>query len=71
MSLYIVDYDLSNPGQNYGALIVAIKQYSGWAKICESSWAITIPTILHPLQQTPLRTTLTPNSSPAVYSQSV
>lgn len=40
MALFIIDYDLSNPGQNYDDLIAAIKNYS-WAKICKSSWAIS------------------------------
>lgn len=40
MALYLIDYDLSNPGQNYDDLIAAIKNYS-WAKICKSSWAVS------------------------------
>lgn len=39
MSLFLVDYDLNNPGKNYDSLISAIKSYS-CAKICKSSWAI-------------------------------
>jgi hypothetical protein len=39
MSKYIVTYDLRKPGQNYDALIAAIKKYT-WAKVTESSWFI-------------------------------
>lgn len=40
MKTYIVTYDLNRPGQNYDALIVAIKSYTNWAKIQRSTWAI-------------------------------
>ena len=41
MSRYIVTYDLSQPGRNYGELYNRIKSYPVWAQITESSWAIS------------------------------
>ena len=40
MTRYIITYDLSAPGRNYGALYERIKAYSAWARITESSFAI-------------------------------
>lgn len=40
MDLHLINYDLTNPGQNYNKLIEAIKSYDYWAKICESCWAV-------------------------------
>ena len=41
MPRYIITYDLSKPGRNYGDLYKRIKSYSTWAKITESSWAVS------------------------------
>lgn len=38
--MYLINYDLKNPGQNYDDLIKAIKGYGSWAKIARSCWAI-------------------------------
>lgn len=38
--MYLINYDLCNPGQNYNSLISAIKAYGSWAHICESCWAV-------------------------------
>ena len=43
MSVYIITYDLSRPGRNYSELYSRIKSYGSWAKITESSWAISTP----------------------------
>ncbi|WP_455794688.1 SinR family protein [Clostridium butyricum] len=40
MSSKIITYDLCAPGQNYDDLITAIKKYSRWAKITESTWLL-------------------------------
>ena len=37
---YIISYDLRSPYQNYEALYKAIKSFSYWGKITESTWAI-------------------------------
>lgn len=37
---YIICYDLCNPGRNYEGLYSAIKQYTHWGKLTESTWAI-------------------------------
>lgn len=39
--IYLVSYDLRQPGRNYTALYDAIKSYDGWAHVMESTWAIT------------------------------
>jgi len=36
----IVSYDLYNPGQNYDAVIAAIKALGGWAKVHKSLWYV-------------------------------
>jgi hypothetical protein len=38
--LYIVTYDLSNPGRNYESLLKRIKTYNGWARLGGSSYLI-------------------------------
>lgn len=38
-TLYLIDYDLRETGQNYEGLITAIKELEH-RKICKSSWAI-------------------------------
>lgn len=38
--MFLINYDLMNPGQNYSDLITAIKAYGKWAKISSSCWAI-------------------------------
>lgn len=40
MNIYIVTYDLLNPGQNYEKLLQKIKSYSSWAKLGGSSYLI-------------------------------
>lgn len=40
MQKHLINYDLSNPGQNYDDLIAAIKAYDVWAYICKSCWAV-------------------------------
>ena len=37
---YLINYDLSTPGQNYAPLICAIQSYGSWAKINRSCWII-------------------------------
>jgi hypothetical protein len=39
MKCYIISYDLVNQ-RDYESLHKAIKSYSGWAKITESTWAV-------------------------------
>lgn len=38
--MYLINYDLKKPGQNYDDLIDAIKSYGKWAKISRSCWAV-------------------------------
>lgn len=38
----IVTYDLSNPGQNYEALLKRIKAYKNWARLGGSSYIIMV-----------------------------
>lgn len=40
---FIVSYDLRSPYRNYTGLYVALKSYSAWGKITESTWAIITP----------------------------
>lgn len=37
---YIIMYDLRTHGRNYNSLYNAIKSYTFWGKITESSWAV-------------------------------
>jgi hypothetical protein len=41
MSSLLVTYDLNRPGQDYADLHKAIKSNPGWAKLSESSYAIS------------------------------
>lgn len=38
--IYLINYDLHNPGKNYDSLIRAIQSYSDWAKISRSCWMV-------------------------------
>lgn len=40
MSSKIIEYDLRQPGRDYDALYNAIKSYSAWAHVTESTWFI-------------------------------
>lgn len=40
MSSKIIEYDLRNPDRDYEALYKAIKNYSTWAHVTESTWFI-------------------------------
>lgn len=40
MTSMIIEYDLRSPGRNYDELYKAIKAYSVWAHITESTWFI-------------------------------
>ncbi len=40
MKCYIITYDLCVPGRDYSSLYEAIKSYSRWGKITQSTWAI-------------------------------
>ena len=40
MVTYIITYDLSVPGRNYGELYKRLRAYGDYAQITESSWAI-------------------------------
>lgn len=40
MALFIVTYDLTAPGRNYSGLYDRIRNYTNYAHITESSWAI-------------------------------
>lgn len=39
-NVYIVTYDLSNPGRNYEALLKLIKSYHAWARLGGSSYLV-------------------------------
>ena len=41
MNVFLVTYDLNSPGQNYSGVISEIKKCPGWAKLTESSFAVT------------------------------
>ena len=41
MKVYIITYDLVNPGQNYDKLLRRIKSYNGWARLGGSSYLVT------------------------------
>jgi len=38
--VYIITYDLSNPGRNYEALLKLIKSYPAWARLGGSSYLV-------------------------------
>lgn len=40
MGVYLVTYDLNNPGQKHTAVLKAIKEFPGWAKLSESSYGV-------------------------------
>jgi len=40
MAIYLVTYDLKNPGQSYTGVLNEIKKYA-WAQLSESSYAIS------------------------------
>lgn len=40
MTSMIIEYDLRAPGRNYDKLYEAIKSFSEWAHITESTWFI-------------------------------
>jgi hypothetical protein len=40
MPVYMVGYDLNNPGKDYGELIAAIKGYGTWWHHLDSTWLI-------------------------------
>lgn len=40
MAIYMINYDLVQPGQNYDDLIKAIKSYPAWCHTLESCWMI-------------------------------
>jgi CRISPR/Cas system-associated endoribonuclease Cas2 len=52
--VYIVTYDLSNPGKNYESLLKRIKAYDAWARLGGSSYLV-----LTELNATQLRDNLT------------
>ena len=41
MAVYLVTYDLHKPGNNYEGILEQIKKSAGWAKLSESSYAIS------------------------------
>lgn len=40
MPIYIVSYDLNQPGQDYGSLIKAIESFKGYKPLLKSTWAV-------------------------------
>lgn len=38
--LYLINYDLRKPGENYTNLVHAVQSYGSWAKIGYSCWAV-------------------------------
>ena len=41
MSTYLITYDLKSPGQRYTDVLNYIKAFPGWARLSESSYAVT------------------------------
>ncbi|MCU1420870.1 MAG: hypothetical protein JWN36_521 [Microbacteriaceae bacterium] len=41
MTLYLINYDLISPGQDYESVIAYIKSLGGYAEILRSTWAVT------------------------------
>lgn len=41
MSVYLVTYDLNSPGQKHTEVLEKIKNYGSWARLSESSYAIS------------------------------
>lgn len=44
MNIYIISYDLTNPGRDYEALSNAIKSYGNWWHQTGSTWVIASDT---------------------------
>lgn len=40
LSCFIISYDLCTPHRDYNMLYAAIKSYSRWGRLTESTWAI-------------------------------
>ena len=43
MHVYLVEYDLNRPGQNYPELIAAIKSFPEWCHHLRSAWLVVSP----------------------------
>lgn len=41
MAALLVTYDLNSPGQKHAKVLEKVKSFGGWAKLSESSYAIT------------------------------
>jgi len=41
MATLLVTYDLNSPGQNHAKILETIKNYNKWARLSESSYAIS------------------------------
>ena len=41
MPALLVTYDLSSPGQKHAKVLEKVRSFGGWAKLSESSYAIT------------------------------
>ncbi|QUY51909.1 hypothetical protein [Psychrobacter pacificensis] len=41
MAALLVTYDLNSPGQKHAKVLEKIKSFGGWARLSESSYAIT------------------------------
>lgn len=41
MAALLITYDLQSPGQRHTQLLDAIKKFPGWAKLSESSYAVS------------------------------
>ena len=48
MAALLVTYDLNSPGQKHAKVLEKVKSFGGWARLSESSYAIT--TFLTPNQ---------------------
>lgn len=42
MAVYMISYDLKNPGQNYEELYEKIKSLSHWAYALQSAWMVDV-----------------------------
>lgn len=45
MPALLITYDLNNPGQKYEQLHEKIKAYGTWAKLMESAWIVSGPSL--------------------------
>jgi len=43
MAVYCITYDLNSPGQNHSKLLEFIKKNFSWARLSESSYAVSSP----------------------------